>query len=197
MNLVFIGMSGSGKSVFAKYCAELLDMSLTDTDEEIEKNFGDINGLFSSGNEPFFRACEEKELLEAAEKSNFCISTGGGAVLNETAMRALKKSGLVVYLKCNAETLYKRLCDKNAAVRPLLNGENAGGNLSENIENMLSVRAELYELYADIIICEDEVLKSRGIFEEELSVQLGALYIELVHALEKKVDDDRRKYART
>lgn len=197
MNLVFIGMSGSGKSVFAKYCSELLNMPLIDTDDEITKKFGDINGLFSSGNEAFFRACEEKELLDVSEKSNFCVATGGGAVLNDAAMRALKKSGLLVYLKCNAETILKRLGGENTAVRPLLNGENAGENLAQNIENMLAARADLYENYADIVICEDEVLKSRGIFEDELNVQLGALYIELVRALEKKVDDDRRKYART
>lgn len=197
MNLVFIGMSGSGKSVFAEYCSNLLNMPLVDTDAEIEKKFGDISSIFSSDGEAFFRAAEEKELIDVSQKDNRCVATGGGAVLSETGMRALKKSGLLVYLKCNPETLFERLKNKQTPVRPLLNGENAGDDLFRNIQNMLINRFELYEKYADIIIYEDEVLKSRGIFGDELGVQLGAIYIELVRALEKKVDDDRRKYART
>lgn len=197
MNLVFIGMSGSGKSVFAEYCSNLLNMPLVDTDAEIERKFGNISSIFSNDGEAFFRAAEEKELLDVSQTDNRCVAVGGGAVLSEAGMRALKKSGLIVYLKCNTETLCERLKNKNSTVRPLLNGESAGDDLLQNIQNMFSARFELYEKYADITICEDEILKSRGIFDDELSVQLGAIYIELVRALEKKVDDDRRKYART
>lgn len=192
MNLVFIGMSGSGKSTLAEYCANLLNMPLYDTDARINKKFGDVNALISSGNEAFFRAAEETELIELANLDNNCAATGGGAVLSEAGMLAAKKSGLFVYLKCSPETLCERL-KNDKVVRPLL----CGGDLLENINKMLSERAPLYEKYADIVIYEDEVLKSRGVFEEELSVQLGALYIELVRALEKKVYEDRKKYART
>lgn len=192
MNIVFIGMSGSGKSTFAAYCSKLLNMPLIDTDLRISQKFGDINDLILNGNEAFFRAAEETELIAAAQLSNYCVATGGGAVLSEAGMRALKKSGLTVYLKCGVQTLAGRL-KRDDNPRPLL----SNGDLTENLSDMLERRAPLYETYADIVICEDEVLKSRGVFEEELGVQLGALYIELVRALEKKVYEDRKKYART
>lgn len=192
MNIVFIGMSGSGKSTFAAYCSKLLNMPLIDTDLQISQKFGDINDLILNGNEAFFRAAEETELIAAAQLSDRCVATGGGAVLNEAGMRALKKSGLTVYLKCGVQTLAERLKNDNNP-RPLL----SSGDLTEKLSDMLASRAPLYENYADIVICEDEVLKSRGVFEEELGVQLGALYIELVRALEKKVYEDRKKYART
>lgn len=193
MNLIFIGMSGSGKSSLAAYCSKILNMPLCDTDEQISRNFGDIAELISSGNESFFRAAEEKELIDVSLKQNYCVATGGGAVLNAEGMSAIKKSGLVVYLKCLPETLCERL-KKDKIVRPLLG---SSGDLLENINKMLTERSVLYEKYADIIVYEDEVLKSRGVFDEKLEVQLGALYIELVRALEKKVYEDRKKYART
>lgn len=193
MNLIFIGMSGSGKSSLAAYCSKILNMPLCDTDEQISRKFGDVAELISSGNEAFFRAAEEKELIDISLKQNYCVATGGGAVLNAEGMSAIKKSGLVVYLKCSPETLCERL-KKDKIVRPLLG---ASGDLLENINKMLLERSALYEKYADIIVYEDEVLKSRGVFDDELEVQLGALYIELVRALEKKVYEDRKKYART
>lgn len=185
-------MSGSGKSTFAAYCSDLLNMPLYDTDVQISQSFGDVNALINGGNEAVFRAAEEAELIKLANLSSYCVATGGGAVLSEAGMLAVKKSGLTVYLSCSPETLCERLKNDKVA-RPLL----SGGDLLENINKMLSERAPLYEKYADIVIYEDEVLKSRGVFEEELSVQLGALYIELVRALEKKVYEDRKKYART
>ncbi len=194
MNLVFIGMSGSGKSSLAAYCSKILNMPLCDTDEQISRKFGDVAELISSGNEAFFRAAEEKELIDVSLKQNCCVAMGGGAVLDAEGMSAIKKSGLVVYLKCEAQTLCDRLQKDKKHPRPLLSAE---GELLENINKMLTERSDLYEKYADIIVYEDEVLKSRGVFDEELEVQLGALYIELVRALEKKVYEDRKKYART
>ena len=42
MRIVLIGMSGSGKTTFGKYIANLMEVPFIDTDEEICKKYGDI-----------------------------------------------------------------------------------------------------------------------------------------------------------
>ncbi len=182
MNLIFIGLSGSGKSTFGEYCAALTGKRFIDVDREIENEYGKISEIFSSGGESLFRAIEEKKLIDLAETKDGIIATGGGAVLNPNAMSALKSNGLCVYLKCGLPELEKRIAE-NSAGRPLFEGKDIAAALSE----MYAARAELYERYADITINEDEVLLSRGLLSEPLAVQTGALYIELVRSLEKKV----------
>lgn len=184
MNIVLTGMSGSGKSTFGRYCSELLNMPIIDLDSEICKKYGgSIPAIFAAGGEKFFRELELNEALAAASLSNVIIATGGGTVLTEEAMNALKKSGLVVYLNCDADTLCKRLeCATDE--RPMLDNENT---LEQNIEKMLNEREKLYYRYADIVLNESQVLTSRNLLDSPLADQLGALYLELVLKLEKKV----------
>lgn len=184
MNIVLIGMSGSGKSTFGAYCSNLLNMPFIDLDVEICKNFGgSIPLIFSTGGERLFRELENFEAQKAAAQDNAVIATGGGTVLSDSAMRALKKSGLVVYLDCDVQTLASRLSG-SLEKRPLLNGETT---ILEKLEKMLGERAELYEKYSDVTLYESKILSSRNILQEDLNVQLGAMYLELVLKLEKKV----------
>lgn len=184
MNIVFIGMSGSGKSTFAAYCADLLKMQLIDLDAEICKNFGgNVPLIFASGGEALFRQLEEHQAVKSALTDNSIIATGGGTVLSETAMKALKKTGLVIYLSCDVQTLASRLsasCDE----RPLLGGEQP---IEEKLQKIYNERSNLYLQYADIVLNESDVLHSRNLTEQPLCDQLGALYLELVLKLEKKV----------
>ena len=97
-------------------------------------------------------------------------------------MLALKKSGLVVYLNCDLQTLVDRLSGANDD-RPLLETD----SLAETLQKMLDERERLYYEYADVVLNETDVLKSRNIENAPLVDQLGALYLELVLKLEKKV----------
>ena len=120
MNIVLIGMPGSGKSSFGRFIANLMNMPFIDTDEEICKKYGDISTIFSSGGEKVFREFEESEVCLASQKDNCVIATGGGVVTNKTAVRALKENGLLVYLYCDADFLLARL--EKEDTRPLLLG---------------------------------------------------------------------------
>lgn len=182
MNIVFIGMSGSGKSTFADYCGEVLNMPIIDLDAEICKKYGgSVAAIFAAGGENLFRELELHEALVAAEHHGAIIATGGGTVTQSEAMRALKKSGLVVYLNCDLQTLADRLTGDSD--RPLIDG----GVLEEKLKKMFDEREHLYNEYADVVLNETDVLKSRNIADAPLCDQLGALYLELVLKLEKKV----------
>ena len=181
MRIIFIGMSGSGKTTFGQFVANLMEMPFIDTDAEICKKYGDISDIFASGGEKVFRAFEEKETLLAYENETCVISTGGGVVLNEELMKTIKKGSLIVYLYCDADFLEKRLA--NDSSRPLLSGENK----KEKIENMLLKRGNLYLEYSDIVLNEGGILQSRNLLDSEIELQLGALYVEFLHAFEKRV----------
>lgn len=181
MNIVLIGMPGSGKSSFGRFIANLMNMPFIDTDEEICKKYGDISTIFSSGGEKVFREFEESEVCLASQKDNCVIATGGGVVTNKTAVRALKENGLLVYLYCDADFLLARL-EKDDS-RPLLLGENK----REKIEELLRSRANLYLKYSDVVLNEGGILQSRNLLEEEEQIQLGALYLEFLNAFEKRV----------
>lgn len=184
MNIVFIGMSGSGKSTFARYCANLLNMPIIDLDDEICKKYGgSVPMIFAAGGEALFRELEKKEATAAAELKDVIIATGGGIVLSAEGMSALKKSGLVVYLNCSTDVLAERL-NGETDERPLLSGELS---LKDKIEKTFAEREQLYLDYADVVINESEVLKSRNLLDSPLNDQLGAVYLELVLKLEKKV----------
>lgn len=182
MNLVFIGLSGSGKSTFGKFVANLLNMPIIDTDEEITKKLCmPLPQIFEKYGEKFFRDLEEYETIAAANKNDIVIACGGGIVLNEHAMKALKNNGLIVYLCMNSDDILKRL--DGVDDRPLLPVENR----KQKIEEMMSVRNKLYLCYADIVLYPARIEESRNLIDSPLSDKLGALYIELTCALEKRV----------
>jgi len=74
------------------------------------------------------------------------VSVGGGAVMDSRNWLALKESGLIIYLQCEADSIYNRV--KNDLNRPLLNQV---GDKLEKIISLLTQRAPIYEK-ADIII---------------------------------------------
>ena len=189
MNIVFIGMPASGKSTLAKYVADCMNMQFIDTDSEILKKYGDIEALFKSGGETFFREIEKQELLFESTLDNVVIATGGGAVHSDEAMRALIKNSLVVYLQCDIDLIEKRILSDNTK-RPLLESTN-NEDLRQKLENLQKKREKLYVKYSQITLDVSGILASRNLLQSELSDQLGALQFELFLALEKRV---RKKF---
>jgi len=183
MNIAFIGMPGSGKSTFGAYVAKFMNMQLIDTDAEICKKYGDIGVLFQSG-ENLFREIEKNELLAAANSDNSVIACGGGAVLCKEAMHAILQNSLVVYLQCDSELLQKRLIESEQK-RPLLAGDE--NSLLQKIQQLEKQRSELYLRYSQITLDVSGILSSRNLLDSELSDQLGALQLELLLALERRV----------
>ena len=184
MNIVLIGMSGSGKSTFGAFLSQLMNMPIIDLDGEICAKYGDISTIFEKGGEKLFRELEAYEVKNASMTDNCIIATGGGVVVNKDNMKALKKNGLIVYLYCDVDFLFDRLKDKND--RPLLNAQ-GDEDKKQKIEQIFLSRSNDYLQYADIVLNESGILESRNLLNSELEKQLGALYIEFLNAFEKKV----------
>ena len=147
MNVVLIGMPASGKSRLGRTLAQRLNRRFIDTDKIIRTKYGDISKLFKERGEEYFRKIESDAAREAAFAKNAVISTGGGIILNSENMDSLKKDAVTVYIKCSPEVLSKRA---KLTPRPIY----SDGNIKE-VERLLSVRAPLYEKYADETIDGD------------------------------------------
>ena len=139
-NIVLTGFMGTGKTTIGRALAKKLQMRLVDIDEEIEKEQKmSINDIFSRHGEPHFRDIETAMIQELSRDKNIIISTGGGAVLRDENMEALKENGIIFCLNATAETILERT-GRNQD-RPLLKVENP----KEKINELLAYRRPFYE----------------------------------------------------
>lgn len=145
-NIVLTGFMGTGKTEVGRELARLLGMSLLDADEEIVKAEGmPITEIFRQKGEPYFRDLETKIIRELSKRRNAVISTGGGAVLRQENINALREDGIIVLLTASPETILKRTEHDNS--RPLLQVDDP----LKKIKELLNARMPYY-MKADIII---------------------------------------------
>ena len=106
-NIVLSGMPGSGKSTVGKYLAQTLNRKFIDTDEEIVKQTGkEITDIFAEiGNEGFRRIEAEVIARVSSENQGAVIATGGGAILRDDNVRALKRNGKIYFLNRPIENI--------------------------------------------------------------------------------------------
>ena len=120
-NIFLTGFMGSGKTSVGILLADLLKVDFFDTDGLIIRDQKmSVNEIFKRYGEEFFRNRETEALRILGNKppGTCVVSTGGGAVLREENIAAMRKNGLVVYLDVSAEEAYRRI--KYKKNRPLL-----------------------------------------------------------------------------
>lgn len=149
-NVFLIGFMGSGKSTIASYLAENYGMEIIDMDQLIVEREGmAIPDIFAQKGELYFRDAETNLLIQMQGEQNKVVSCGGGVVLREKNIQAMKKSGQVVLLNAKPETILERVKDDDN--RPLLRGNK---NV-QFIRDMMEKRQPKYEAAADLVIHTD------------------------------------------
>ncbi|MDA8082534.1 MAG: shikimate kinase [Nitrospiraceae bacterium] len=118
-NVVLTGFMGTGKTAVSRELSHILGMKLVDIDAEIEKTAGKrIADIFSESGEAVFRDLETEAIRRCARTGGQIISTGGGAVLRQENMEALRGNGLVFCLDASPGTILSRT--SGSSERPLL-----------------------------------------------------------------------------
>jgi len=145
-NIVLTGFMGTGKSEVSKELSKILGWTVIDIDAEIEKSQGmKITDIFKQFGEPKFRDIETEMIKSFSKNKNVIISTGGGAVLRQENLEALRENGVIICLAATPETILKRISNNND--RPLLQVEDP----LKKIKELLEFRMPYYEK-ADIMI---------------------------------------------
>jgi shikimate kinase len=151
MNIILIGYRGSGKSTVGSRLAARLNLKFVDIDDLIEERQGvPISDLVKSHGWGHFRKLERSTIEEISEEDHLVIAPGGGAVLDTDNVKALRKSGFIIWLKADKQTLLKRLNQDPGTNtrRPTLTGKGT----SEELKEVMSLREPIYERISEIQI---------------------------------------------
>ncbi len=140
-NIYLIGMPGCGKSSLGKEVAKRLNMEFIDTDEATILNAGvkSMNELFTTHGVAKFRQMERQVIKDISAKTNYIVSTGGGAILDSENCSVMINTGRVVFVDVNLTTLRKRI-DVND--RPLVK------DIDQALENLYFHRIDKYRTSA-------------------------------------------------
>lgn len=145
MNIVLIGMRGSGKTAVGRILARKLGRELVEMDELIAQKAGlAIAEIVAKHGWEKFRDIEEQVTSEVAEQDNIINASGGGVVTREQNIQKLKKNGVAVWLKASVDTLLERIGEDSK--RPLL----VGKTQREDMEITFRERKPLYQKAADL-----------------------------------------------
>ncbi|MFT3779536.1 MAG: shikimate kinase [Ottowia sp.] len=147
MNIILVGMPGSGKSTVGRSLARRLQMDLADSDQVIEQRLGcTIRSYFDQHGEAAFRDVEASVIDELTRGAPIVLATGGGAVLRPASRQRLRERGTVIYLRSSPEHLIRRL--RHDTKRPLLQVADPLGRLRE----LYNARDPLYRECAHFVI---------------------------------------------
>ena len=152
MDIVLVGLPGSGKSVVGKRLAARHGATFVDLDAQIEHRDGrPIPTIFSEDGEAAFRTLERHAVADLGPADDEpgvrrVVATGGGAVLDPRNRWALYRGRMSVWLDGRPEVLAQRL-RRSVHVRPLVMGRDPIGSIRD-----LAARRERFYAAADVRI---------------------------------------------
>jgi len=163
VDVVLIGLPGSGKSVVGRRLANRHSARFIDLDGRIESTAGrSIPEIFEEGGEAAFRALERAAIAglglpDRAPEVRRVIATGGGAVVDPRNRWVLYRGRTTVWLDGRPEVLAQRL-RRSPNVRPLVGGPDPIGVIRD-----LAVRRERF--YAAARVHQAGVAEIHGVIE--------------------------------
>lgn len=162
-NIVFTGFMAVGKTSVAKEVARRLGKRYVSTDEIIVSKVNkSISKIFKENGERFFRELEKDAVKKASQLEGVVIDCGGGVILYEENVRALKGNGIIFFLYATPETIFERSLNELGS-RPLL-----GNTFTlDDVKRLIARRMPLYLYAADYIVdttdCSVEVVADKVI----------------------------------
>jgi shikimate kinase len=138
-----------------KSLAEKLNRSFVDTDSLLVTRQGmSIKEIVGAHGWESFRQMERTMLKTVCASKGQVVATGGGIILNDKNVTLMKKSGKIIWLKAQKETIKNRMVqDKDTQdFRPALTLDNS----IMEIEETLHSREPLYQNAMDLFVDTDD-----------------------------------------
>lgn len=105
MNIVLIGMPGSGKTTVGRILSKKTGRCFVDTDEIIMADYGNIAEIIKAEGEEYFRKIEAEVIKKVSKGNGLVIATGGGCVVKKENIDFLKQNSVLVFLNRPIETI--------------------------------------------------------------------------------------------
>ncbi len=139
-NIILVGFMGTGKTTVGRMVAERVHRPFIDMDSVIEERAGKtISDIFAEDGEAQFRKQERDLVKELCRKREQVIAPGGGIVLDPDNIRDFDRTGTVICLLAEPETILERVGKESH--RPLLESEDKARAITELLEK----RRPLYD----------------------------------------------------
>ena len=160
-----MGFMGAGKTTLGKALAKDLDVSFIDLDQYIERRYmKSVSQIFATSGE---------QGREVGDFDDVIVSCGGSTPLIGDNMDYMLQHGQTVYLKCDNDTLLRRLKVARSQ-RPLI-ASKTDQELADFIESETKRREPGY-LRAEYI-CPGDRLESRDQISDTITYLKQLLYL--------------------
>lgn len=152
MNVVLIGLRGSGKSTCGKILARKLGWPFLDSDELVQERAGKpIWRVFEDSGEEGFNDLETEVIRQAARRDQVVIAAGGGSVQNARNVQELRRKGFVVHLGGSPKELWRRIeADNATASKEHRSSRNTQLKSEQDMEALLLQRSAAYSSARDV-----------------------------------------------
>lgn len=158
VNILLIGLRGSGKSTLGPALAGRVGFAFTDLDDLVARAMGEESAgkAFEKHGQAAFRQMEGKIMIDVVRPLGQVIALGGGTPTGMVALEAIRREqaagrAKVFYLRAEPATLRDRLRKTDISSRPSL----TGADPLEEIDAVFSRRDPLYRGLADRTIIVD------------------------------------------
>jgi shikimate kinase len=153
-SIILMGMKHSGKSTLGGMLAWEMKVKHVDLDDLVEEAYRSdrmlsCREIFRQHGKEVFMDLERQAAAELSGRmrGNMLIaSLGGGTIENPPALVALASRGVFVYLRVDADVLFRRI--SKSGLPPFLSAEHP----QEDFNALYSTRTALLERHADITV---------------------------------------------
>ena len=157
-----------GKSTVGRILGTRLNRRFVDTDDLLEqRQQASICEIVTSRGWDYFRKVEKNVIEEISAQDHLVVAAGGGVVLDGENVTALKKNGLMVWLKADRQVLHNRMIQDPRTVvqRPPLTGK----GVLEELDEVMACRAPFYEEAMEVQL-DTSAMDEKTVVESVLSI---------------------------